>query len=49
MNKQKSNEQSMEACFNEFKIGFFEPFAEDIIGDIAIFYSDNFTVMAINL
>ena len=35
----------MEAFFNEFKNGFFEPFAEDINGDINAFYADDFTVM----
>lgn len=35
----------MEACFNEYKIGFFEPFAEDINCDITVFYAYDFTVM----
>ena len=41
----KTKEQAMEACLNEFKIGFFEPFVEDINGDITVFYADDFTVM----
>lgn len=35
----------MEACFNEFKIGFFEPFVENINGNITVFYADDFTTM----
>jgi hypothetical protein len=35
----------MEACFNEFKIGFFEPFVENINGNITVFYADDFTIM----
>lgn len=35
----------MEACVDEFKIGFFEPFVENINGDITVFYADDFTVM----
>ena len=41
----KTKDQAMEACFNEFKIGFFEPFVEEINGDITVFYADDFTVM----
>jgi len=41
----KTKEQAMEACFNEFKIGFFEPFVEDINGNITVFYADDFTIM----
>jgi len=42
----KTKEQAYEACFNEFKIGFFEPFVENINGDITVFYADDFTIMA---
>ena len=38
----------MEACFNEFKIGFFEPFVENINGNITVFYADDFTIMIKN-
>ena len=41
----KSKEQAIEACMNEFKIGFFEPFIENINGNITVFYADDFTVM----
>jgi len=41
----KTKEQAYEACFNEFKIGFFEPFVENINGNITVFYADDFTVM----
>ena len=41
----KTKKDAYEACFNEFKIGFFEPFVEDINGDITVFYADDFTVM----
>jgi hypothetical protein len=41
----KTKEDAYEACFNQFKIGFFEPFVEDINGDITVFYADDFTVM----
>ena len=41
----KTKEQVYEACFNEFKIGFFEPFVENINGDITVFYADDFTIM----
>ena len=41
----KTKEQAYEACFNEFKIGFFEPFIENINGDITVFYADDFTIM----
>jgi hypothetical protein len=41
----KTKEKAYEACFNEFKIGFFEPFVEDINGDITVFYADDFTIM----
>ena len=41
----KTKKQAMEACFNEFKIGFFEPFVENINGNITVFYADDFTVM----
>jgi len=41
----KTKEQAMEACSNEFKIGFFEPFIENINGDITAFYADDFTIM----
>ena len=36
----------MEVCSNEFKIGFFGPFIEDINSDITAFYPDDFTIMA---
>ena len=35
----------MKACFDEFKIGFFEPFFENINGDIIVFYANDFTIM----
>ena len=35
----------MEVCFNEFKIGFFGPFIEDINSDITVFQPDDFTIM----
>ena len=38
-------EQVYEASFNEFKIGFFETFVENINGNITVFYADDFTVM----
>ena len=41
----KTKEEAYEACFNEFKIGFFEPFVENINGDITVFYADDFTIM----
>ena len=41
----KTKKQAMEACFNEFKIGFFEPFVENINGNITVFYADDFTIM----
>ena len=41
----KTKEQAYEACINEFKIGFFEPFVENINGDITVFYADDFTIM----
>lgn len=41
----KTKEQAYEACFNEFKIGFFEPFVENINGNITVFYADDFTIM----
>ena len=41
----KTKQQAMEACFNEFKIGFFEPFVENINGNITVFYADDFTIM----
>ena len=41
----RTKEEAYEACFNEFKIGFFEPFVEDINGDITVFYADDFTIM----
>lgn len=41
----KTKKQAMDACFNEFKIGFFEPFVENINGNITVFYADDFTIM----
>ena len=41
----RTKEEAYKACFNEFKIGFFEPFVEDINGDITVFYADDFTIM----
>ena len=41
----KTKKQAMEACQNEFKIGFFEPFVENINGNITVFYADDFTIM----
>jgi len=41
----KTKEQAYESCLNEFKIGFFEPFVENINGDITVFYADDFTIM----
>lgn len=41
----KTKEQAYEACSNENKIGFFEPFVENINGDITVFYADDFTIM----
>ena len=45
LNLGKTKEQAMEACLNEFKIGFFEPFVENINGNITVFYADDFTIM----
>ena len=41
----KTKQQAMDACFYEFKIGFFEPFVENINGNITVFYADDFTIM----
>jgi len=41
----KTKELAMEACSKEFKIGFFEPFVENINGNITVFYADDFTIM----
>jgi len=41
----KTKEQAIEACIKEFKIGFFEPFIENINDNITVFYADDFTVM----
>ena len=41
----KTKEIAMKACENEFKIGFFEPFIENINDNITVFYADDFTSM----
>lgn len=42
----KTKESAMKACENEFKVGFFEPFIENINDNITVFYADDFTTMA---
>ena len=44
----KTKNMAIKTCEKKMKIGFFEPFIENINGNITVFYADDFTPMIMN-